>query len=308
MGYAAVLGEALIDLLEGDCGPDRVYRPAVGGAPLNVAVGVARLGGRAEFVGSLSTDGLGQRIRRFLADAGVGLRNAVEVHVPTTLALTTFVGYEPDFSFYGGSHGQLGPAELDRALVSEAAVTYAGSIALLCEPGLAVAREAWAVSGPLKVFDPNVRVRLLDDVGAYRAVVEEFAAGADLVKISSADAGVLWPDDALAAVRRLAGAATVVLTRGAAGAVLMHAGDEVEVPAPKVDAVDATGAGDATMGGLVYGLLSGGPPDDWAELVRFAVAVAALTCESPGGATALPTLDQVRARFPALGYALDNSA
>src|SRR5262245_44138402 len=113
MSYAVVLGEALIDLLEDASGPEPCYRPAVGGAPFNVAVGVARLGGAAEFVGSISTDRLGERLYRFLADNGVATGGVLRVSAPTTLAFTSFAGAEPDFAFYGDSHGMLGPGNLD---------------------------------------------------------------------------------------------------------------------------------------------------------------------------------------------------
>ncbi|MFD0819206.1 PfkB family carbohydrate kinase, partial [Micromonospora zhanjiangensis] len=79
MGYAAVLGEALIDLLDGECDGKPVYRQAVGGGPLNVAVGVARLGSAVEFVGSLGDDALAGRIADFLTAAGVGRRGLVTV-------------------------------------------------------------------------------------------------------------------------------------------------------------------------------------------------------------------------------------
>ena len=57
MGYAVVLGEALIDLLEEDRDGELIYRQAIGGAPLNVAVGVARLGGAVQYAGSLGKSG-----------------------------------------------------------------------------------------------------------------------------------------------------------------------------------------------------------------------------------------------------------
>src|SRR5436309_4857622 len=99
--YAVVFGEALVDLLEDVRDGERVYREAVGGAPLNVAVGIARLGGAVEFVGSLGEDVLGRRVRQFLAGAGVGTGHLVTVDAATTIALTTFDGSEPDFTFYG---------------------------------------------------------------------------------------------------------------------------------------------------------------------------------------------------------------
>jgi len=302
MAYAVVLGEALIDLLEDASGPEPCYRPAVGGAPFNVAVGVARLGGNAEFVGSISTDRLGERLHGFLVDNGVGTGGVLRVSAPTTLALTNFSGAEPDFAFYGDSHGMLGPDDLDPARIAGADVVYTGSIAMLRPPTLAAARAAWQVSGPRKVFDPNARPRLLADVAAYRDVVEEFAAGADLMKLSSADAAILWGADETTVAERLAGLghATVVITRGAAGALLRHAGGVTAIAAPRVAAVDTTGAGDSVMAALVEGLLltgRAGEPD-WPALVRYALAVGALTVQGRGGATALPTAQAVRERFP----------
>jgi fructokinase len=198
---------------------------------------------------------------------------------------------------------------------------------MLRPPTLAAARAAWRVSGPRKVFDPNARPRLLTPapgvggpgpsapapfepdpaaVAAYRDVVEEFAAGADLVKLSSADAAVLWHADEHTVAERLSGlgGATIVITRGAAGALLRDAGSVTgsvtEITAPRVAAVDTTGAGDSVMAALVAGLLLTGRAGrpDWPALVRYALAVGALTVQGRGGATALPTAAAVRERFP----------
>jgi fructokinase len=157
----------------------------------------------------------------------------------------------------------------------------------------------------VRAFDPNVRPRLVADMGALRGVVEEFAATADLVKLSAPDADALFgltPQEAAAHLRAV-GAATVVLTLGAAGALVAHDTELVRVPAPAVRAVDTTGAGDATMAGLLFALARGGLPGDvagWRSHVAFATAVGALVCETPGGATAMPTIPALRARFDGL--------
>ncbi|MFY1671966.1 PfkB family carbohydrate kinase [Plantactinospora sp. WMMB334] len=311
MGYAVVLGEALVDLLDGEHDGQPVYRQAIGGAPLNVAVGVARLGGEVEFVGSLGDDVLAGRIAGFLTAAGVGRRGVVVRPVPTALAVATFAGAEPDFRFYGEplSYGLLGPEDLDVPLVEGASVLYAGSIVLLCPPVLAAARRAWSLTTGLRVFDPNVRPRLLPDraaVTGLREVVAGFVASADLVKLSLADAEVLYADSsAEAAAGRLhdLGAGTVVVTLGARGALVSAdaGGTRVSLPAPAVRAVDATGAGDSVMAALVADLLTDGVPPEpagWSDRVRYALQVAGLVCESPGGAVAMPTRAQVALRFP----------
>jgi fructokinase len=303
--YAVVVGEALVDLLETTDGGQRCYREMVGGAALNVAVGVARLGHPVEFMAALSDDVLGDRIRDLLAAAGVGTASCVWADVPTTLALTTFDGAEPDFHFYGSppSYAMLGPERLNASVVAGAAVLYCGSITLLERKSLAAARKAWDTPGPLRALDPNVRPRLTRDPRALRSTVEEFAATADLVKLSAPDAAALYdsgPDEA-ARWLRIVGAKAVVVTRGAQGALIAVGEETVEVPAPPVTAVDTTGAGDATMAGLLVGLLTNGRPDGiegWARLVRFALSVGSLVCESPGGATAMPTMSTVVSRFP----------
>ncbi|MBQ0896801.1 carbohydrate kinase [Micromonospora sp. U56] len=308
MGYAVVLGEALVDLLDAECEGRPVFRQEIGGGPLNVAVGVSRLGGAAEFVGSFGDDVLAGRIRAFLADAGVGLAGAVAVGVPTTLAVTTHAGAEPDFRFYGEppSYGLLTADNLDLALIEGADVLYCGSIVLLCPPVLAAARHAWSLATGLRVFDPNVRPRLLNGpstLDGLREVVAEFAAGAHLVKLSEADAALLYPREpveGVAAYLRELGAGTVVLTLGADGAIVAAGPDPVRVPAPKVRAVDATGAGDSVMAALIAELLVDGEPaepTDWHQRVAFALRVAGLVCESPGGAVSMPTRAEVLARF-----------
>ncbi|MFC4144647.1 carbohydrate kinase [Micromonospora mangrovi] len=310
MGYAVVLGEALVDLLDAEHDGQPVYRQAIGGGPLNVAVAVARLGGDARFVGSLGDDALADRIRAFLTGAGVGLTGAVTVPAPTALGVATFAGPEPDFRFYGEprSYALLTADDLDVALVEGADVLYCGSIVLLEPPVLAAARRAWSIAGALRVFDPNVRPRLLtgpESLAGLREVVAEFAASAHLVKLSTVDAELLYPGEpveGVAAYLRELGATTVVVTLGAAGALVAAGPDLVRIPAPKVDAVDATGAGDSVMGALIADLLTEGEPTDptgWQQRVAFALRVAALVCESPGGAVSMPTRAAVTARFPA---------
>jgi fructokinase len=318
-----VMGEALIDLLEADLDGERVYRQAIGGAPLNVAVGVAQLGGDVRYAGSLSTDILGDRMAAFLRTSGVDGQGVRRVAVPTTLAVTTFEGAEPTFTFYGEppSYALLTPADLDLPAVAGAAVLYAGSISLLREPFRSAARAAWSAAsgpasptapvpvppaGPLRVFDPNARPTLLPDavaVDALRDLSEEFFATADLVKLSSADAIVLYGehDPAAAAARILAlGAGAVVVTCGSRGAHIAAPDGATDIPAPLVKAIDATGAGDSVMAALISRLLTGGRPTglaDWAGHAGFALSVAGLVCERQGGATAMPTPSDLRDRW-----------
>ncbi len=312
MGYALVLGEALIDLLETTVDGDLGYRQAIGGGPLNVAVGVARLGAQVHFGGSVSTDGQGERIAEFLADAGVQLAAMKRVDVPTTLAVTTFDGAEPSFTFYGEppSYALLAPGDVDPALIAGADVLYVGSICLLREPFRSAARAAWHTPRPVRVFDPNVRPTLLPTpaaVAELRTLVEEFFATADLVKLSSADAQVLYDDptpQSAAEQILTVGARAVVVTCGAQGAHVATPAGAAMVSAPIIAAIDATGAGDSVMAALVHRLLTEGFPadvDGWRRTVGFALAVAGLVCERQGGATAMPNNAELTERWGVLG-------
>ncbi|MEU4156415.1 carbohydrate kinase [Actinoplanes sp. NPDC026670] len=308
MRYAAILGEALVDLLETPTDTGPIYRSAIGGAPLNVAVGVRRLGGAAHFVGALSDDLWGDRIAAFLTDNDVDIQGVRRAPAPTTLALTTFAGPEPQFRFYGAppSYAQLRTADLDPAMLAGAAVLYTGSISLLAEPIADAARKAWAQPGPLRVLDPNVRPALLPDraaVGHLRELIEDFAATADLVKLSEADAAALYDgagaEEAATRLRAI-GAAAVVVTLGSRGAWLDACDEATAIAAPAVAAVDTTGAGDSVMAALISRLLADGRPGGiarWRDDVHFALHVAGHVCEHHGGAAAMPTLADVRRRW-----------
>ena len=171
---------------------------------------------------------------------------------------------------------------------------------LLSPPVLAAAREAWAIPGPVRVFDPNVR----PVVGVDPDVVAEFAATADLVKLSSADAAALWGESPERAAARLLalGAGAVVVTTGAEGPSSRTPPPRPACP-PRRRRDRRHRAGDATMAGLSWGILTHGLPGDlagWEALTRVAVHVAGLVCESRGGAVSMLTLAALRARFPAL--------
>src|SRR5690606_13831364 len=153
-GYAVVAGEALVDLIEADVDGQAVFRPMVGGAPLNVAAGLARLGASSYLITSISTDALGQRIWDLLGQVGVDRRACRRVDVPTTLAVTSLRDAVPEFTFYGDppSFAQVDPADLDRDLVERAATLYCGSIALMYPAARQLATAAWATPGPLRVL------------------------------------------------------------------------------------------------------------------------------------------------------------
>jgi fructokinase len=287
-------GEALFDLVPAG---DANLHALPGGGPFNAARTIARLGERVVYLGRLSTDRFGATLRRMLADDGVLLDAVVATDDPTTLALAEV---DPSgsavYRFYerATSAPGLTPQAALAALPADVGLVHVGTLGLALEP-IADALEAVVdalAERALVCVDPNVRPGVVADPDAYRARLDRILARSDVVKVSDDDLAWLDPDrDAPEAARALLdrGPAAVLLTRGAAGALVVGAGGDVEVPAPRVEVVDTIGAGDAFGGAFLAWWRSRDLPrdrladlDTVAEGARFAALVAAITCTRPG--------------------------
>ncbi len=278
-GYqAVVVGEALVDIVltaEGE-----QHRP--GGSPLNVAVGLARLGVSTCLVADLGDDAAGSLVREHLERAGVELSHLVGA--ARTSTATARIGasgaaeYEFDVSW-----------TLDGAPLPPGGLVHTGSIATILAPG--ADRVAELVlrrpEGVLASFDPNARPGLIADRDDALGRIEALF-GVDIVKLSDEDAAWLYPGQPLEAVEDrvlAAGASLVAITRGADGARLRTAWHAVEVAAPATAVVDTIGAGDSFMAGLLSGVIASGIPADVAALAALgdlAATCAAITVSRRG--------------------------
>jgi len=303
-----VLGEALIDLV--DAGDHRRFTAHPGGSPLNVAVGLARLGHPTSMLARLATDGFGQLLRQHALASGVILDSAPTASEPTTLAVASLDDAgRADYAFYinGTADWQWTAPEL--ILPADSEVLHFGSLASWLPPGDALIAEfaARAGRGALVSYDPNVRPRLLGEPRRARALVERNIATAHLVKASDEDARWLYPGDSLEVVARRwlgLGPALVVLTLGPDGATAYRDGCEpLPRPAPQAAVVDTVGAGDAFTSGLLGALSDRGvgvpelaevADSQLVEVIDEAGLVAALTCEQAGAFP--PTRAELRAR------------
>jgi fructokinase len=309
------LGEVLIDLVAVD--PDAAiqtattFRKAPGGAPANVAVGVARLGIPSGFIGKVSDDAFGQFLRATLEREGVDVRSVVVD--PTARTPLAFVGAAPGggraWIFYhrGLADTTLRWDELDSDLIDGAEVFHFGSVTLAAEPGRSTTLAAARVArdhGRLVSFDPNVRLELWDDGDDALRSIREAMPLADVLKVSSDEIAFLtgFDDPARAASRlRSAGPRLVVVTLGAAGTYIQLGSFEDHVSTPRVAAVDPTGAGDAFVAALLSrllelpGLVEGRDPASLIEAVRFANAAGALATTQLGAIPSLPTAAAVKA-------------
>ena len=255
---ALVVGEALVDAVRRTDGT-RDEHP--GGSPANVALGLARLGRRADLLTWLGHDADGDLVRRHLQRSGVhvlrGDRAAVRTPVATAhLDAEGVATYEFDLEWDLPSSWD----EDDAAPL----VVHTGSIATVLAPGAAKVAELLASRRATSTltYDPNLRPALMGDPADVRPVVERLVALVDVVKVSDEDLAWLQPGVAPAEIAEAwsrSGPALVVVTHGGEGAfAVTSAGARLSVAAPRVTVADTVGAGDSFMGGLVDGLWEAG--------------------------------------------------
>ena len=308
MADVLCLGEALIDMVPTHTGVGLVeaetFVKAAGGAPANVAVGLARLGVSSGFIGTVGDDAFGRFLAATLAREGVatgGLRITKEA--PTALAVVSLgADGERDFLFYGhpAAHALLAPGDIDEATVREARMLHFGSISLIAEPVRAATLHAVDLAhrhGVRVSFDPNLRLSLWPSAEAAREGIALGLSKANIVKLAEDEVRFLKGDscDLIEAARALWHPALelMAVTRGRRGCLWLDAAEEGEEPGFAVESVDTTGAGDAFTAGLLAGIVARRELDALgraalASLVRFASAAGALATTKRGAIPALP--------------------
>lgn len=293
-------GDALIDFLPVKAADGRdALRPVVGGSCFNVAIGMARLGAPAGFVGGVSTDLFGQMIADQADASRVDLRYATRSDRPTKLAFVRTVDGEPHYAFYdeetasrSWTHrpGCIPFAEMDAVHLGSTTLVDA-RVAAEKMRLVEEARGLTTIS-----FDPNCRPSLVHDKVAYVDRMNHFAARADIVRLSDSDFDFLYGEvDHAEKAEKLLSARTrlFVVTRGVRGAQAWHQrAGTIEVATPRTDVVDTIGAGDSFQAGLLFALRAMGRisvgslartnADELTRALAFASACASLTCGRQG--------------------------
>lgn len=294
-----VAGETLCDFFPMDdrglLGKNFVRRP--GGAPANVAVGLARLDCHPAVWTSVGDDPFGNDLVETLAHAGCQTSLIRRSDRPTTLAMV-----DPpadDFVFYRGADTDLVPGDIPEAAVSAANWLVIGGVSLSVDP----ARQAilalldHAVRSDSSVFfDPNYRQELWDDFD-FVSTVNGVLGQVDILAVTEAELALLAPQKPSVSARVAEmldrGPHTVCVTAGAAGARLFSDQQaqwgpvEVSHAGYDVDTVDTVGAGDAFNAGILWALASGRSNPE--RILAAGNAVAALSTTALGAMNGLPT-------------------
>jgi fructokinase len=295
-----VCGEALVDMVPGQCGSEQGYLPRPGGSPCNVAIGLARLGVPTGFLSRLSTDVFGRLLRDHLERNGVDTRYVSSGSEPTTLAFVHVgQGQDVEYGFYveNSADRNLRPEDLPAALAPRVEALHFGSISLVLEPSASTLEDRMKREQGRRLIslDPNVRAKLIGDRAGYRRRLEGWVAASDLVKASAADLEWLYPDtspDSTAQRWLETGPAVILLTRGGDGSSAFGRRASASAEAPKVEVVDTVGAGDAFMSGTLAWLhhnekldaarLAELSSEALTELLRYAGRTSALTVSRAG--------------------------
>lgn len=290
------VGETLVDFISHEFRislrtADRFER-YLGGQPANVAVYVARLGGRSAVISKVGTDYFGEYLEDQLSRHGVsteGLRRTPEA-ASTNAFVTRTVGV-PDFQVNRAADVLLNIREVPDELVERARAVHTSAFALSRDPQRLAVRRAMRLGarlGKVVSLDPNYDPRVWPDREEAWEVLAEVLPYVTIVKPSAEDARRLFDPNmeedvlenaCLEAFHDL-GADFVVMTRSG-GVVTVSDGSSVERigPLPRVRVENVTGARDAFWSALLVAHLDG---KGWNECVRFAHEVAALKLRVEG--------------------------
>lgn len=242
-------GELLWDIFE--IAPD-TFRREIGGAPANLAIGLARLGVKSAIVAGVSRDAFGDALVRRVRAMGVETSLIARLPERTGLAFVTRDARgEPSFLFYRHATADMMLAPKHVASVPRARFAVLGTSTLLGEPlyGATARFVKLAVRGGASlVLDLNVRKHLWKSERTMRARIAELTERAALVKASAGDLAALGGARFLS---RHAPDATWILTDGSGTARAIGAHGEVSMRALRAKCVDATGAGDAFLAGVL---------------------------------------------------------
>ncbi|MBV2404646.1 aminoimidazole riboside kinase [Escherichia coli] len=292
-----VLGDAVVDLLPES---DGRLLPCPGGAPANVAVGIARLGGTSGFIGRVGDDPFGALMQRTLLTEGVDITylKQDEWHRTSTVLVDLNDQGERSFTFMVRPSADLFLETTDLPCWRHGEWLHLCSIALSAEPSRTSAFTAMTAirhAGGFVSFDPNIREDLWQDEHLLRLCLRQALQLADVVKLSEEEwrliSGKTQNDRDICALAKEYEIAMQLMTKGAEGVVVCYRGQVHHFAGMSVNCVDSTGAGDAFVAGLLTGLSSTGLSTDEREMRRIidlAQRCGALAVTAKGAMTALP--------------------
>ncbi|MCO6536385.1 MAG: aminoimidazole riboside kinase [Gilliamella sp.] len=290
------LGDAVIDLLPFG---DMNYKACAGGAPANVAIGIAKLGLPSAFIGRVGNDPFGDFMETTFRQYNVDCQSLEkdEYHRTSTVVVDLGKNGERSFTF-------LVSPSADQFLSQQAIpnfnqdILHFCSLALVghtCRQTLKTAIEQLTAKNGLISFDVNLREQMWANKDEMRTTITQFCHDADILKLS--DEELFWLtqsndwSEALNKLQQHYEAPLKLITKGKDGSIVLWKGKTFSFDSYHVNSVDTTGAGDAFVAGLLSSIASSGMPEDklmLESMMTIASACGALATTKKGALTALP--------------------
>jgi fructokinase len=307
------IGEALIDMICTDRGTNlskgQNFLKKAGGAPANVAAAIAALGGGVDMAAKVGKDPFGVHIIELLKEMGVDTQWVLqdEKHFTTFAFVSLMEDGERDFYFNRGADGQLSSKDLSGLNLNEYSIVHFGSATSFLPGPLQSAYidllEQSKKAGAIISFDPNYRHLLFPkNTQSFIDQCWPFIEQAHFFKLSDEEAilitGCDTVHDAAASLRKKT-KAVFAITMGKEG-TLLSMGDHLEmIGSIAITPVDATGAGDAFVGAVLFQLINSNPSlleqidiDLWKKMISNANKAGARTCEFMGAMEAFKHLNK----------------
>jgi fructokinase len=293
-------GEALIDMLPRTSTlGEPCFAPYAGGAVMNTAIALGRLGAPSGFFSGLSTDMLGEILTQTLEASKVDTSFCARSGRPTTVAFVKLVNGQATYAFYDENTAGLMLSQDQLPTLPDSVDTlFFGGISLVNDPAASTyaALQARECARRVTMIDPNIRLGFIaGKEAAYRARIEGMIAKADIVKLSDEDLAWVMGDGDIATLARqilARGPKVVFITEGAKGARAITATQDRFVAAQKITVADTVGAGDTFNAGVLASLHAAGALTKArlsalsdAELdaaLSLGTRAAAVTCSRPG--------------------------
>lgn len=289
------LGDAVVDLLPLS---NMKYQACAGGAPVNVAVGAAKLGCQSGFIGRVGEDSFGNFLKESLDEYGVNTHHMQfdDKFRTSTVLVSLATNGEREFTF-------LVNPSADQFLTTDSLphfeqdILHFCSLALVseeCRNTLTSAITKVKGQGGLLSFDVNLREQMWSDRQQMFTTIHHFASQADILKLSEEE--WYWlaeTHDFAKAIDMLHSIPSKlkVVTYGAQGSMVLWQNQVIHFNGYAVNSVDTTGAGDAFMAGLLAGIAKNNLPVNLPNLYRVmaqASACGALATTQKGALTASP--------------------
>ena len=303
--FVLVYGDAFVDYIAEDH-QNRTFEKFLGGATLNVAAGIARLGGDVSFITITGDDETSVFVRRELENEGVDLSfsqfvpekrvSGVYVHLTpeNDRIFHTYIDETPDL--------QVGFRNINPAAFQQASVFHFCSGTLFHPTARVTTRnivEGIKSNNGLLSFDVNVRPLRWESEELCRETILYFMQQVDILKMTDEELFFLTKttnrEDGLMALMPF-NIPVILLTLGAEGTLAVIGGERYHVPVEKIEVVDTTGAGDAFMAGVLTRIQQEGVPqtmEQWLRYISFGNSMGAMCATRMGALSAMPRLADI---------------